>query len=1032
MADNIDITINEIAENIDIVVNPNLIEVNITKIDGANVDNLVPYIGATDDVNLGSFDLTANNANIDVVNFDLDPIVPTSVGSLYWDNVSKTLSLIDGVGATTLQIGQEERVLVKNTTGSTLTDGQIVYITGATGNLPSVSLASALNENTSAATLGMVTETITNGSSGFVTITGLVNGLNTLSFNEGDIVWLSNTAGEFTNIKPTSPSHLVLIGYVTKKSAQGSIYVKIQNTQELNECSDVFFGTLSNNDLLIYESATGLWKNKQLSTLLGGASSDFVKGDGSLDSTTYATQSALNTEITNRISGDAATLASANNYTNAGLATKQAALNGTGFVKINGTTISYDNGTYYPNSNPNGYTSNLGTVTSVGTSAPLTGGTITGTGTIGITQANTTTNGYLSSTDWNTFNNKQNALTNPITGTGTGTTNTIPKFTGVNALGNSTLSDNGTIVNTTGSLTANVEVQAGSNTQTGASLIINGASGSIRTISMRTAGSRRWGWRLDNTAEAGSNAGSDLRLTSYTDANAQLSDVLFVKRSTGTISIGTTVAPYSNILNTQGGIYNQSTDGAGLILRTLSNGTTASPIENSILWKSNSPADVASINVEDARTNVSGVPMIFSTRNNSNVYAERFRIDNLGNVGFGTTTPIGKVNIFTGITGADFSMSGQQNGSISFSNAGTVTAIPTMSSKSNDGTGLLFIAGTNDVNSSPDMRFDARTNTSTDFTTLTTPAFKFTRAGNSLIDILRNGNVLIGTTSDNGTGKLQVNGTVTAPTFIGALTGNASTATTLQTARTINGVSFNGSANITVTDSTKLPLAGGTLSGALVAAQSITVPSTAGYGLTFRNVFNGNNYDAQIVSRTNSGGAATSGLLFRTGYWNGSAPVQADRMYIDAESGNVLIGTTTDDGSASKLQVNGSINITNSFFRYNNNTGVIGSGTSITGGTSSQLGIRAGNEMLFATGGSTERMRITSSGNVLIGTTSDNGTGKLQVNGSVKVANDTATASSSNVGAIRYRSDTNNSYCEQVMQTGASSYSWVIIKQNTW
>ena len=69
MADNIDITINEIAENIDIVVNPNLIEVNITKIDGANVDNLVPYIGATDDVNLGSFDLTANNANIDVVNF---------------------------------------------------------------------------------------------------------------------------------------------------------------------------------------------------------------------------------------------------------------------------------------------------------------------------------------------------------------------------------------------------------------------------------------------------------------------------------------------------------------------------------------------------------------------------------------------------------------------------------------------------------------------------------------------------------------------------------------------------------------------------------------------------------------------------------------------------------------------------------------------------------------------------------------------------------------------------------------------------
>jgi hypothetical protein len=47
------------------------------------------------------------------------------------------------------------------------------------------------------------------------------------------------------------------------------------------------------------------------------------------------------------------------------------------------------------------------------------------------------------------------------------------------------------------------------------------------------------------------------------------------------------------------------------------------------------------------------------------------------------------------------------------------------------------------------------------------------------------------------------------------IVGNASTATTLQTARTINGVSFNGSANITVADATKLPLTGGALSGNL-------------------------------------------------------------------------------------------------------------------------------------------------------------------------------------------------------------------------
>ena len=49
-----------------------------------------------------------------------------------------------------------------------------------------------------------------------------------------------------------------------------------------------------------------------------------------------------------------------------------------------------------------------GTVTSIATTSPLTGGTITTSGTIGISQATTSTDGYLSSTDWNTFNGKFN------------------------------------------------------------------------------------------------------------------------------------------------------------------------------------------------------------------------------------------------------------------------------------------------------------------------------------------------------------------------------------------------------------------------------------------------------------------------------------------------------------------------------------------------------------------------------------------------------------------------------------------------
>jgi hypothetical protein len=58
--------------------------------------------------------------------------------------------------------------------------------------------------------------------------------------------------------------------------------------------------------------------------------------------------------------------------------------------------------------------------------------------------ASATNTGKLSSTDWTTFNNKQNALTNPVTGTGT--TNTLPKFTGASAIGNSNITDSGTLI----------------------------------------------------------------------------------------------------------------------------------------------------------------------------------------------------------------------------------------------------------------------------------------------------------------------------------------------------------------------------------------------------------------------------------------------------------------------------------------------------------------------------------------------------------------------------------------------------------
>lgn len=69
---------------------------------------------------------------------------------------------------------------------------------------------------------------------------------------------------------------------------------------------------------------------------------------------------------------------------------------------------------------------------------------------------------------------------------------------------------------------------------------------------------------------------------------------------------------------------------------------------------------------------------------------------------------------------------------------------------------------------------------------------------------------------DTGVFLTTAAGTLQATKFVGPLQGNADSATKLATARTINGVSFNGTANITVADSTKVAKAGDTMTGNLI------------------------------------------------------------------------------------------------------------------------------------------------------------------------------------------------------------------------
>jgi hypothetical protein len=248
----------------------------ITAQDLPSLTGYVPYTGATQDVNLGEFELKAGQ-----VEFDQTPTGTAGVAVMRWNDSDGTLDLGLKGGNVTLQVGQESvlRVVNKTATNVNLLEAnyQAVRVTGAQGQRLKVDLALATSDPLSAETIGLVTETINNNQEGFITTSGLVRGINTTgslqgeTWADGDILYLSpTTAGNATKVKPVAPNHLIVLGYVIHAHiTQGSIFVKVDNGYELDELHNVKITTAANNNVLAYTSATDIWENKTVATALG-------------------------------------------------------------------------------------------------------------------------------------------------------------------------------------------------------------------------------------------------------------------------------------------------------------------------------------------------------------------------------------------------------------------------------------------------------------------------------------------------------------------------------------------------------------------------------------------------------------------------------------------------------------------------------------------------------------------------------------------------------------------------------------------
>lgn len=191
-------------------------------------------------------------------------------GRIVWNDVDGTLEFQMKGGNVTQQIGQELPVLVKHADNTGLTNGKVVYQFSSDGSNVTVKYASASSETTASKTFGVMTEDATGGAKGFCTTFGYVRNINTSALTEGAMIWLSETPGEMTTTRPTQPAHGVVVGRCIRQHAtEGVIFVSIQNGFELDELHDVLITSKANNDFIVYESATNLWKNKTISAVLG-------------------------------------------------------------------------------------------------------------------------------------------------------------------------------------------------------------------------------------------------------------------------------------------------------------------------------------------------------------------------------------------------------------------------------------------------------------------------------------------------------------------------------------------------------------------------------------------------------------------------------------------------------------------------------------------------------------------------------------------------------------------------------------------
>ena len=204
------------------------------------------------------------------IEFDTTVTVTPSKGKLSWNRDDGTLDVGMGYDNVVQQVGLETFLRIKNQSGVQIDDGNLVMAVGALGASGVIKGAKAVSDGTIPPRyiIGVATMNIPDGEDGYITVFGVVRGLDTdgsivgETWADGNVLYAHPTiVGGLTNIRPAAPYPVVVCGMVIRAAnINGCIFVRLSHGESINSLSNVdTVGGFKNYSVLYYDSITKVW-----------------------------------------------------------------------------------------------------------------------------------------------------------------------------------------------------------------------------------------------------------------------------------------------------------------------------------------------------------------------------------------------------------------------------------------------------------------------------------------------------------------------------------------------------------------------------------------------------------------------------------------------------------------------------------------------------------------------------------------------------------------------------------------------------